>query len=234
MINISGFLCFSMDYYKVACLRDDLYQQPRVVPDDVYAQKMEKILCAPPCLGVPPEPSTIAGTVYLGTSSNAENVAMIKAMGINYIFNCAGTTLTNCRRMRNLYTPDTGVLSYEEIRTDDDEDFYIRHYFEQAHAFIDWARGRGGRVLIFCPGVSRSGAIAISYLIRQGMTLLEATKVVKGLRRVALSNYGFIRQLVEYARQLDALDDDVYEEPARKTRAIDKFRYNSAHLPTFL
>ena len=43
--------------------------------------------------------------------------------------------------------------------------------------FIDYARSNNGKVLVHCPGVSRSGAIAISYLVRNGTPLLEATQV---------------------------------------------------------
>ena len=100
--------------------------------------------------------------------------------------------------------------------------------------FLPTCSKRGGRVLIYCPGVSRSGAIAISYLINNGMNLLAATRLVKEKRRVVLTNWAFMRQLIEYARGTGHLEKDVkgirtqnYFSP------LNHYRIKSSHLPSY-
>lgn len=123
-------------------------------------------------------------------------------------------------------------MGYEELCIDDDDHFNIRDYFERAHAFIDYARARNSRVLICCPGVSRSGAIAISYLVANGHTLLQAVKDVKDCRRVALCNTNFMKQLIRYSRDRGMLDWDVDSVGGdRMGRRFYRYRINAASIP---
>lgn len=110
----------------------------------------------------------------------------------------------------------------------------VRHYFEMAHRFINDARAMGHRVLIACPGVSRSGVLALSYLISQGFTLFEATRSLKDKRRLLLCNEGFMKQLVSYAREKCRLDNLEGISAPEYGRTIDLYRIRSAHLPAFL
>lgn len=57
--------------------------------------------------------------------------------------------------------------------------------------------------------MNRSGAIAISYLMKLRMPLLQAAQLVKIQRKTVLYNIGFIRQLVVFARDRLMLDSDV-------------------------
>jgi len=204
--------------------------------DGVYVDKMAKILGASPNIGVPPEPTCISGSVFLGTSADAENLAMMKALRITYVLNCAGGVgVYSYKRVKDLYGPDTGIQGYEELYADDSENYDIRSCMDRAHAFIDHARSKNARVLIQCPGVSRSGAIAISWLIREGTPLLAATKMVKDKRRNALANTGFMRQLVAYARAKNQLDYDPTSVRAPTYhRVLHKARIMSAHLPLWV
>jgi protein-tyrosine phosphatase len=215
---------------------DDIPPPAPDIPDRVYIDKMEKILGSFPNIGVPPEPSVVAPMVYLGTSANAENISLLKSMDIKYLLNCAGSgNVYKFRRYKEMYTPETGVMGYQELILEDYEDSKIRPYFERAHGFIDYARHRGCKVLIFCSGVSRSGAIALSYQIRNHIPLLKATRALKNKRRVLLTNEGFIRQVVEYARENNTLDADVDAVYApRFGRKLDSHRLQRAHLPMFL
>ena len=89
-----------------------------------------------------------------------------------------------------------------------------------------------GKVLIHCTGVSRCGAIALSYLIHRGMRLIQASQMLKNERRVVLCNSNFMRQLVEYARDLNMLDEDIGNLKTPKYgRALDRPRILSSHLP---
>lgn len=85
----------------------------------------------------------------------------------------------------------------------------VKMCYTQAHRFLDKARNDGGKILIYCPSVNRSGAIAISYLMKLRMPLLQAAQMVKFQRKAVLYNIGFIRQLVAFARDRLMLDADV-------------------------
>jgi len=200
--------------------------------DDFYVNKMQDILTGVPCVGVPPEPSMIEHGVYLGTSANAENLALLKQWKIQYLLNCDGGSYIRFRRLRERYGAESGVLGYEEIPVEDTEHFNIRQYFEKVQAYIAHAKGRGGRVLIYCPGVSRSGAVALAYMINTGQSLLQATRSLKEKRRVVLGNTNFMHQLVSYARDRSQLDSDVRGVRTQNFFApINSYRVKTAHLP---
>lgn len=211
------------------------WSPPAAAKEDVYVEKVQRILSSYPSIGVPPEPSIVTGCVYLGTTADAENLAMVKAMGINYILNCAGGHPRGVYRRRSRYTPDTAIMGYEELHIEEWEDSDIRSWFERAHTLIDHWKTSGGKVLIHCPGVSRSGAIALSYLVHTGIPLLQATKMLKDKRRCLLNNDGYIQQVVAWAYERGLVDFDVDAVRApRYGRALDKYRIKTAHLPTFL
>ncbi|KAK2145411.1 hypothetical protein LSH36_684g01027 [Paralvinella palmiformis] len=228
-----------MEYYRRVLLASENEEEevPEVIeyPDEVYIDKMQRILGSFPNIGVPPEPTKIRPNVYLGTSANAENLHLLKRTGIQYLLNCAGSgNVYQFRRYKEMYTVESGINGYQELLIDDSESTNIRTFFERAHAFIDYARGRGANVLVYCHGASRSGAIILSYMIRQRMPLLAATRELKDKRRVVLTNDAFIKQLVGYARENDMLDVNISTVYApRFGRKLDKHRLQRAHLPIF-
>lgn len=171
-----------------------------------YLKEMRRILEAYPRYGTPPEPSVIIENLYLGTTSNADNLALLRRHSIKYLLNCAGIPIVRPdREMRHYKNPSSPVIEYEELNIEAGETYDISQHFPKAHQFIEHARNRG-RVLVFCPDFDRSGAIVISYLIRKGFSLLRATKMVKRARNAALFNKGFIKQVVIFARERRMLD----------------------------
>ena len=62
------------------------------------------------------------------------------------------------------------------MAVEDSERCEISPYLHPAHSFIDASKYRG-RVLIADSGVSRSGAVAITYMMRNGTHLLEVNYV---------------------------------------------------------
>lgn len=194
--------------------------------DELYAEKMEAILSAVPCVGVPPEPSMLwGGRVYLGSSADAENMSILKRLRIQYVLNCGGGSYISQQEARDRYGPESGILVYQEVQAVDRDTFNMRSCFDKAIQFITDAVSRNQRVLIYSPGVSRSGAVAIAYLMHTGETLLNATRLVKTERRVALTNDGFMRQLVQFAKEKGCLDHFVekiktskYDSPSNNYR----------------
>ena len=203
-------------------------------PDEVYIRKMENILSGTQFIGVPDQPTHIFHNVYLGTQAQAENLDLLRRLRIKFIFNCAGVPESReLRAVRAARYKNTGI-SYDEIPADDIEGYPISRHFGRAHTFIQ-AGYLQGRVLIHCSGVSRSGTIALSFMVRMGRRLLVATQDLKNARRVVICNFSFIKQLVEFARIQGMLDPDPKSiRDPEYGRMLDRRRIMSAHLPLIL
>ena len=76
-------------------------------------------------------------------------------------------------------------------------------------AFVAAARQTARKVLVHCvAGINRSAALCIAHLIAEGRTLVEAFETVYSVRPIVLSNAGFCRQLVDFARQCEHTSGD--------------------------
>ena len=203
--------------------------------EEAYVEKMKSILSAPPSIGVPPTPSLIFTNVYVGTTANAENLTQLKSAGITHVLNCGITpTSVHFRNVRRMYGDSSVVRGYEGLYIEDADDCDLIPWLRKAHDFIERARSQGGSVLVCSPGVSRSGAVAIGYLLQRGVPLLRATRILKEERRVALCNHGFMRTLARYARALDMLDSSAdlksIKAPRYGNRRNDKFQMYRSYL----
>lgn len=94
----------------------------------------------------------------------------------------------------------------QDIETED-----ILSHFTEAHQFIDSAIASGGAVLVHCAGlyfvlywspsagVSRSGAVVLSYVMKaKQMSLKHAEEIVLKARPVVSPNDGFYKQLLQF------------------------------------
>jgi hypothetical protein len=204
------------------------------IDDQVYIDKMSDILSGYPHLGVPPHPTKIFDHVYLGTSANIGNPTQLNDLHIDFALNCAGFFSPLGPRKKN-YLQHLGIKEYKEIYGHDEEGYNITLDFPAAFSFLDSVKRKQGRCLIYCSGVSQSGAICIGYMVHCGIPLLSAVKELKEARRTVLCNHNFMEQLVKYARGRDGLDTDVYEYQSYKYGgAFDKSRLASSHLPLFV
>jgi len=84
----------------------------------------------------------------------------------------------------------------------------MKRHFAEAIAFLDDVRRVRGRSLVHCNlGVNRSGAVVAAYLmVSERRTLLDVVKYLRSRRALVLSNKGFRRQLVAFARERGLLD----------------------------
>ncbi|KAI5650592.1 hypothetical protein M9H77_36597 [Catharanthus roseus] len=94
----------------------------------------------------------------------------------------------------------------------DREDVNISQYFEDCFEFIEEAKKSGGGVLVHCfLGRSRSATIVVAYLMKKhGMSLAQALAHVKERRPVAGPNSGFIAQLQNLEKTLQALSKKLH------------------------
>lgn len=135
--------------------------------------------------------------LYIGDESVARDKHTLCSLGITHIVNAAaGRHRINTGQQ---FYCDMEV-TYFGVEAADHPEFNLAPYFRTSADFIHNALKETGKVFVHCAmGVSRSGALILSYLmICQGLSLVEAITAVR-LNRDIGPNSGFLEQL----RQLD-------------------------------
>jgi len=122
---------------------------------------------------------------------------------------------------RSPYKPESGIKSFLMMPTEDFEEFDILPYLLEAIAFLSRAETSGGCAFVHCNyGVNRSGVVAAAYLmVTQHKPLLQVINELKARRSLILSNVGFRRQLVRFARCRGLLDAD--ERRSRRSPRLE-------------
>ncbi len=189
-----------------------------------YLTKVREILLGDPIKGKTETPAQILPHMYIGNQSNAESLRLLRKLGITHVLNCAGFKGPRKNPDANPYE---GLdIEYLEFKADDRDAYDISQHFDAAFSYLDRVKRSGGACLVHCAlGINRSGATVIAYLmIHSKYPLLKAIKVVKDKRGVVLSNHGFQRQLIRFARQQGLLDD----LPQRARREIPEVEHKFA------
>merc|ERR1712131_451259 len=148
-------------------------------------------------------PAAITNFVFLG-SINHITTANIRDLNIKYIISgnypCVVTpcVLAGAKIPETVQIGDYAKVIYFDVA---DEKNQILD-FEATTKVISSAVNKSERVLVHChKGVSRSSSIVLAYLISKsglGMTMSEASRLVKSSRQVAKPNLGFIKQLYRW------------------------------------
>merc|ERR1712176_580699 len=101
------------------------------------------------------------------------------------------------------YTPSPDLLESLPINAADDENYpLLDQHLHEVEAFILSQKALHRKVLVHCfAGINRSGAICAAYLMRQeGLSLMQAVRLMIEKRGFVLANSGFVYQLVVLAR----------------------------------
>lgn len=182
-----------------------------IEPDDyIYLKQMRSILDSYPNIGPPEEATQLTKHLYIGNLKNADNVERLRQNGITHVLNVAGTR--NFDLTRSPYSRSAGIVKYLMIPAEDYSEYNIMYHFQDAFTFLDKCKTSGGKALVHCNlGINRSGAICAAYLmLDQHMPLLEVASLLKKTRGVVLTNKGFRRQLIRFARARGYLDVPKY------------------------
>ena len=174
--------------------------------DDAFFDKMVEILDCETCDGAPTTMDALLPHVFIGNIDNAESLWMLRRNRITHVLNCAG--YKGPRSYEG--SPYKGLdIDYKEIMADDTAVYDIGQHFAEAFDFLDKVKFRRGCALVHCvQGVNRSAAICVAYLMMErNMKLLQAIRLIKRKRNVALCNKGFLRQLLRFARQNNRLEN---------------------------
>lgn len=190
----------SSQSYRISCTsRDD-------DSDLEYLTKVREILLGEPIKGNTQQPAQILPHMYIGNQSNAESLRLLRKLGITHVLNCAGFKGPRKNPDANPYE---GLdIEYCEFKADDRDGYDMSQHFDAAFRYLDNAKRTGGTCLVHCAlGINRSGITVVAYLmIYSKWPLLKAVEFVKKKRGVVLSNHGFQRQLIRFARQQSLLE----------------------------
>lgn len=145
-------------------------------------------------------PCQIEEGLFLGSIGAANNKTALKNLNVTHI-------LTVANSLEPAYPND---FIYKVIHVTDKENTRIAEYFDECINFIDEAKSLGGGALVHCfVGKSRSVTIVVAYLMKKhGMSLSQALEHVKSRRPQAAPNSGFILQLQNFEKALQANTDE--------------------------
>ncbi|CAF0862119.1 unnamed protein product [Didymodactylos carnosus] len=127
--------------------------------------------------------------------SGLESRQAIISKGIKYVINIS----------QECPAQDLGpAVEYEKVPILDLPAVSIHHYFDRLTERIHKNISQGKKTLIHCyVGRSRSATIVLAYLMRyKQMSLKEAFHFLRARRPIIGPNFGFIKQLIVYEKQL--------------------------------
>lgn len=127
--------------------------------------------------------------LFLGSGMSAD-VDLLSALGVKAIVNMGAHEAKRADVMNE--------FNYLFVDIEDCDDQALEPYISQALHFLNEYRDKGPTFVHCSQGVSRSVSLVIALLIRQhGMSYSSAYDYVKGCRKIARPNQGFVAQLKE-------------------------------------
>lgn len=174
--------------------------------DDTKAlNRLQEVLRPSYPLSIPSGPTALLDYLYIGGFEEAEDLDQLRRLGITHVLNCAAEPgrLQRGRYASNPYPPESGIYAYDQFSALDVDGYDIMQHFPRAEVFINRAKYSGGKVLVHCAaGVNRSGVICVAYvMVDKKLSLFEAVRWIRAKRDVLLTNIGFRKQLVSFARR---------------------------------
>lgn len=135
----------------------------------------------------------VTDSIFVGSSTVAQNGELLKRKEITHIINCASQLIAAA--------PGFEVLNIPMV---DGGDENILSHIWKTTTFIINAISKGGRVLVNCiEGVSRSCSVIIAYLmLTENLDYMTAYKIVRKQRRCCSPHPKFMTQLMQLAEIL--------------------------------
>lgn len=142
-------------------------------------------------------PIEVIPNLYIGSIGAALNKKGLKENEISAILCC-------CDGVKQAFSEE---FTYKILPLLDKDSEDIKKYFDEAAAFIHEIIESTKKVLVHCfAGKSRSTTIMMAYLIKyKKMSVKEALAAIKEKRSQVCPNSGFMKQLIEYHKELQSL-----------------------------
>uniref|UniRef100_A0A383WFK4 Protein-tyrosine-phosphatase n=1 Tax=Tetradesmus obliquus TaxID=3088 RepID=A0A383WFK4_TETOB len=178
-------------------IRDRLFAKADVVADSFTEGPVAAVSLQPKAAEQQNEercldpPGKIRRHLYIGSRETESCLSALQAAGITHILQAGG----------ELGPSHPAQFTYKKLSVSDEEDEDLVAVFKEAFDFIEDSRSSGA-VLVHCAqGMSRSGTIAIGYLMwRERLSYDTALAHVQQARPVVDPNEGFSLQLQEFER----------------------------------
>ena len=144
----------------------------------------------------------IAPGLYITNFFGAKKIEMLRAEKITHVVVCAA-------ELPEPFSKDFQCLKLENFTDNTGTDL-----LQQLDVALPWIRSAvdgGGRVLLHCAtGSSRSGSVAVAYLMRyRGLSMSDALERARRVRPMIQPNPGFLEQLSTFWKDRDR--DDAFQ-----------------------
>jgi len=128
--------------------------------------------------------------LLVGPATSACCFHLLRKIGVTLIVNCTEDIPEPTKEA-------LGGIAWHRLALADVEEQDLGAALEEGLSLIDEAKASNGRVLVHChEGKSRSISMCLAYLMtREKLPLAAALEFVKGRRKQARPNVGFMRQL---------------------------------------
>jgi len=105
-------------------------------------------------------------------------------------------------------------------------------FYEESHRFMDECLASGGKILVHCQmGVSRSGSLVLSFLMRMNRwDFDEAYKSVQTRRAMLDPNIGFQVQMIEFHKQNYSYDMKQYKTFNLKDAIMERMKWGLCNI----
>jgi len=125
-----------------------------------------------------------------------DDVDHLKRLGIYYLVNCGESN--HIERIRKKY--HNGKVKAIYLNIDDTSNQDLSLVLDFVLPLIHRSKLENRKCLVHCKNcMSRAVSIAVAYLVKyEKMTLIQAMSLVKGRRREASPNPGFMKQLIKF------------------------------------
>jgi len=145
---------------------------------------------------IAPNPATKTGGLYIGDWTAADDIQTLVSKNINYVL----TGLPESIASKPEYVKN-GIRQMV-VSAEDMPNFDMSPHFDKAFEFVENGL-RNGNVLVHCAaGISRSSTLTLVYLMRtRNENMDKALAFLRTKRPICTPNFGFQKQLKEYARK---------------------------------
>jgi hypothetical protein len=150
------------------------------------------------------QPVEVIDGLFLGNGEHARNTDVLKTLKIGAIINTASSVVFT----GSDFYKKKMEAEYLGFPSDDDETYpLLERHWKDVDTFYQQQRAMNKSVLVHCmAGMNRSAAMVVALMIQHhNIALFPAVEGIVAKRGIILSNDGFRKQLVQFAKERNLL-----------------------------